>query len=154
MQSTVQSKLLALRDKRKRWTTRLTRATNMLAKLARQEARLLKSMASVSDTVAGMTAKPGELTPNQKAAIETNAELVQAVFDQVSELASPTEALDIPKVIDRRDPKVKAELEAAREAKKKEMPKNEREALAYIKKRSAKITAKREKRDRAFVTAK
>lgn len=42
MQNTTHTKLQAIRDKRKRWQTRLTRASNMLAKLAKQEARLMK----------------------------------------------------------------------------------------------------------------
>src|SRR5262245_28620675 len=148
---------------RKRWMTRLVRATNEVRWHDQQIARLEKPKAAKPKLVAVTEPKPKvtettdvtELNPYFQEAMQPVEIPVISTDDPnlVEKVAAALErsrSEDIPKVLDRRDPVVKAELEAAREAAKKKMPLNEKEARDYIRKRSIAVEKKREKRDRAF----
>jgi hypothetical protein len=135
-----QTKLDTLEASIKRWNTRLTRAHNMLRKLYAQRAREQKRTVKAL----GLTFTPN--ATHQIAAVDVPKLTAPITVQPVD----PAIVDDIPAVLDRRDPEVKAKLEAAREEAKKKMPLNEREALAHIRKRSIAVEKKREKRDRAF----
>jgi hypothetical protein len=142
---TAHSKLAATEKSLKRWQTRLKRATNMVTKLDRQRRRY---QVLINTEHLGIRSEPKRQTGIGHATIEQPIAEVPAV-----EIPTPVEPAivdDIPAVLDRRDPEVKAKLEAAREAAKKQMPLNEREARDFIRKRSIAVERKREKRDAAF----
>lgn len=141
------TKLAAVEASMARWQTRLTRATNALNKLAKQRRRLLAQTA-----VSRMTAKPGELTPNQKEAL-AQAPKVSVETDHISDL-------DLPAFLDRRNPdgirKAAREMQEAADAQlvdrlkaqradqvaadKKKMPLTGRAAMDYLK-----VTPKKKK---------
>jgi hypothetical protein len=141
---TAYSKLAATEKSLKRWQTRLKRATNMVTKLDRQRRRY---QVLINSEQLGI--KPQPKAEPVDAVIEAKADLVEAVDNALATIASPAVVDEVPAFLDRRDPEVKAKLEASRK-KSKDMPLNEREALAHIRKRSIAIEKKREKRDAAF----
>jgi len=161
MQNTTHTKLLAVRDKRKRWQTRLTRASNMLAKLAKQEARLLKEPTTplpeldkffqpepkpVEDIAAldvpdylKRTSVPVISTDDPDIVEKVAAALADAKVKKIKETKGPVPA----------SPALTAAVQFKRQGsdeERKKMPLSGREALAAIKAKSAEVTARRAKR--------
>jgi hypothetical protein len=109
-------KLATIRERRKRWQARLTRATNTLAKLARAEARLLK---------------PAKPIITVKQAVTVPATIAPAVADDLA----------VPPFLQRSQAdadKMKAERKAKEEAARKAMPLTGREALKAIRRKKLK----------------
>lgn len=131
------AKLAAVEAKIRRWQTRATRAVNALRKLDAQRRRLQAKPKSVAQTVAGMTAKPGELTPNQKAAL---AEAIPTNhYDAVEQAAAEMVGADVDTTIPpelKRDANVdalKAERRKREEAERHKMPLTGKAAIDYVK---------------------
>jgi hypothetical protein len=128
-------KLQAIETSLRRWHTRLTIASNKVAKLEKQRRRLMLSPRSVAKTVAEMTAPPGQLTPRQKAQVETD-HLSEAEFTKLAERDDP---FAIPPELNRADPLIAEKMTAARKkaeaAARHAMPLADKAAAAYIKRK-------------------
>ena len=119
------AKLDACEAKLRRWHTRLTRASNAIAKLVKQRQRLMAKLAAAP-------AKP-MTTPM----IEATANLVQAIDDGLTNIIEGKPAdLDIPPFL-KRKPVDAAALTAQRKVKeadaKKKMPLTGKAAIDYVK---------------------
>jgi hypothetical protein len=145
------AKLEANQAATKRWHSRLVRATNALTKLAKQRQRLLAAPKPTARPKPVMAKVLEDVITQPDPVIEAKAELVQAVYDRLGELASSTaqkDDLKIPTILARAaEPQLVDKLKASRPpVDKTAMPLTGREAEAFLKAKSAEVTKRRQKR--------
>lgn len=150
MQHTSHTKLQAIRDSRKRWQTRLTRATNMLRKLDQRERRLLAKEGR-ADSPASSSATVTSVNPPVPVISVSDPDLVEKVAAALE--SSRDDGLKIPAFLSRKPDEGTAIAAKKTAVDKTKMPLSDKAAKDYIRKQSIAVEKKREKKDRAFFKA-
>jgi hypothetical protein len=145
----ITTKLASTEASLKRWQTRLKRAAKMVHDLDRRRRRYQLALLSEGRPVVATVKIKKQIETDHmpetefEKFVEAKADLVQAVDDRLTQIieGKPADPLDIPVVLQR------SLKQPVSDAERKKMPLSGREAEAYLKAQSAKVTKRRAKKE-------